>query len=367
MRKWVISAAMLLLAALLLTLPVRAAEFRMTTVDDLQLPSELVQAAPEAASVMDMDAAGDFGLFSGAEQLWREAKKDVRSYLTAGVRSVSALLAGVLLLGVADSAMGSRGRRTILMAGTLFITAVSAGDLQSLIGLGQETISRMTDLTTLLLPVLSAACAASGSMTAAALRQTATVWFSGMLLQVIEGVFLPMVYLYVGTAAADAVLERQVLDGVGVLVKKGICWGLTGLLGLFVTYLTVSGAIGGTADAVAVKAAKTAISVAVPVVGGVLAKAADTLLAGAGLLRGMVGVFGMLAILSLSLAPVLRLGAQYVLYQTAASLAEAAAPGKLAGLMRKMGTAFMLVLAMTASSAAVLLIAIVCSCKVVAT
>ncbi len=187
MRKWMISAAMLLLAALLLTLPVRAAEFRMTTVDDLQLPSELVQAAPEAANVMDMDAAGDFGLFSGAEQLWREAKKDVRSYLTAGVRSVSALLAGVLLLGVADSAMGSRGRRTILMAGTLFITAVSAGDLQSLIGLGQETISRMTNLTTLLLPVLSAACAASGSMTAAALRQTATVWFSGMLLQVIEG------------------------------------------------------------------------------------------------------------------------------------------------------------------------------------
>ena len=46
-------------------------------------------------------------------------------------------------------------------------------------------------------------------------------------------------------------------------------------------YLTASGAIAGSADAAAVKAAKMTISRAIPVVGGILSDAAETVLAGA--------------------------------------------------------------------------------------
>ena len=48
------------------------------------------------------------------------------------------------------------------------------------------------------------------------------------------------------------------------MLKKAVGWALGGLLALYVSYLTVSGAIAGAADAHAVKLAKSAVYPAPP-------------------------------------------------------------------------------------------------------
>lgn len=156
------------------------------------------------------------------------------------------------------------------------------------------------------------------------------------------------------------------MERVGELLKKIITWVLSGLLTLFTAYLTISGAVAGAADAQAVKLAKTAVSTAVPVVGGILSEAAESVLAGAGLLRGMLGTFGALAVLGSCLLPFLRLGCQYLLYQCASLVAATAGPKKLTKLLAMLGDAFGLVLAMTAASALLLIISIVSSLTAVA-
>ena len=325
-----------------------------------QLPPELERLAPEAAALAD----GGEGLLPGVRRLWREGWEQAGEYLLAGVRSTAAIMAGVVLLGVAESAAPA-GKDTlgqyVSITGALWITAVSAGNLNALIGLGQQTIVDLSQLSKALLPVLAAAEAASGGVTAASARQVAAVFFSDILLTAIERVLLPAVYLYIGTAAAGAVLEGELMERVGSLLKKLIGWALGGLLTLFTAFLTISGAVAGTADAQAVKVAKAAVSAAVPVVGGILSEAAESMLAGVGLLRGLLGAFGALAVLSFCLVPFLRLGGQYLLYQCASLAAAAAGPKKLTGLLTALGDAFGLVLAMTAASALLLLISLVSS------
>ena len=192
-------------------------------------------------------------------------------------------------------------------------------------------------------------------------REVGAVLFSDVLLAVIDGLLLPMVYLYIGVAAAGAVLEENALETIGELLKKVVVWVLSGLLVLFTTFLTVSGAIAGHADAQAVRLAKSAVSAAVPVVGGILSDAAESVMAGAGILKGMIGAFGALAVLSACLVPFLRLGCQYLLYQGAGLVAGAAGPKNLTALLRKLGDAFGLVLAMTGTSALLLIITLVSS------
>ena len=329
-----------------------------------ELPRELAEAAPEAAALVGSDPGDAFGLTSGVRILLDGALKDLKSYLFSGAQAVGAIMAGVVLLGAAESAAPA-GKDTlgqyVSITGALWITAVSAGNLNALIGLGQQTIVDLSQLSKALLPVLAAAEAASGGVTAASARQVAAVFFSDILLTAIERVLLPAVYLYIGTAAAGAVLEGELMERVGSLLKKLIGWALGGLLTLFTAFLTISGAVAGTADAQAVKVAKAAVSAAVPVVGGILSEAAESMLAGAGLLRGLLGAFGALAVLSFCLVPFLRLGGQYLLYQCASLAAAAAGPKKLTGLLTALGDAFGLVLAMTAASALLLLISLVSS------
>lgn len=329
-----------------------------------ELPEELVRAAPDAAALVSGDAGGSFGLLPGLRAVVADALAEWKSGVLAGARAAAAIMAGVVLLGVAESAAPA-GKEAVGRCGTavgaLWITAAAAGDLNALIGLGRETIGEIGLLSKALLPALAAAEAASGGITAAAVRQTGAVFFVNVLLSVIENLLLPMVYLYIGTAAAGAVIEGDVMEKIGELLKKVVGWILSGLLLLFTSYLTISGAIAGTADAQAVKLAKSAVSAAVPVVGGILADAADSVLAGAGLLRGMVGTAGTLAVLGMCLLPFLRLGGQYLLYQGASLVSAAAGPRKLTRLVAMLGDAFGLVLAMTGAAAVLLLIALISS------
>ncbi len=334
----------------------------------VELPAELEQASPEAAALLQGGEETGFGLASGASALLNEALEELREHLLSGVRSVALLIAGVILLGVVEALAPEKGdtvSRYTEMVGALWITAVSAGDLNALIGLGRETITQVSQLSKVLLPTLAAATAAMGGVTSTSVRQVAAVFFSDVLLTAIERLLMPMVYLYIGVAAAEAVLEGEVLEGIAKLLKKCIGWGLGCLLTLFTGYLTISGAVAGAADAQAVRLAKAAVSGAVPVVGGILAEAAESVLAGAGILRGMVGAFGALAVLALCLAPALRLGAQYLLYQGAGLVAAAAGPKKLTKLLGMLGDAFALVLAMTAASALLLIISLVSTLTVV--
>ena len=131
-------------------------------------------------------------------------------------------------------------------------------------------------------------------------------------------------------------------------------------------YLTVSGVGAGTADALAVKAAKFTVSNMVPVVGSILSDAAETVLAGAGILKSAVGVFGMLAVLSMCLVPFLQLGVHYLAYKLTAALAATVADGRVAGLIDGIGGAFGLILGMTGASALLLLVSMVASVSLAA-
>ena len=333
-----------------------------------ELPRDLIDAAPEAAALLSDDPADGFGFTSGVRILLEGALDDLKGYLFSGIRAVGAIMAGVVLLGAVESAAPAGkdllGRYSTAI-GALWVTAMAAGELDSLMGLGGETIQSISQLSKFLLPTLAAAEAASGGITAASVRQVAAVFFSDILLTIIDKILLPAVYLYIGTAAAGAVLEGDAMDRIGELLKKGISWTLGGLLALFMTYLSISGAVAGAADAQAVKAAQSAMSAAVPVVGGILSEAAESILAGAGVLKSMAGTMGTLALLGICLLPFLRLGCQYLLYQGASVVAAAAGPPKLTKLIARLGDAFALVLAMTGASAVLLLISLLSSMRAV--
>jgi stage III sporulation protein AE len=137
----------------------------------------------------------------------------------------------------------------------------------------------------------------------------------------------------------------------------------TMLLICFTGYLTVSGAIAGTADAVTIKAAKFAMSGASGGGGHHIGRRGNGI-GGRRVLRNTVGVFGMLTILAICIIPFLRLGAQYLMYNSPPPWpAPWRRPGGTAH--RRDRGAFGLVLGMTGACALILLISIVSSVKAV--
>ncbi len=333
---------------------------------------EVVKAQGDALGLDELErAAGEYGkdfslsggldldeglrtiLDTGEAQLGGILRKALRS----GILLVLVVLLCALLDGMKDK--GEDGLDAASVAGALAVTAIAAIDVNSLIGMGRETLGYMSEFSAVLLPILTAAAAAGGAPVSASARQVATGVFSSALMGLISGILIPLVYGYIAACTAYAALGNEGLKRLGGMVKWAVTWTLTVLLLLFVGYLTVSGAIAGTTDAVTVKAAKFTLSSAVPVVGGILSDAAETVLAGAAILRNAVGVFGMLTILATCLAPFLTLGVHYLVYKGAGVLAATVGRGRVPWLIDSIGGAFGLVLGMTGAAAVLLLISIV--------
>ena len=344
-------------------------------------PEELLEAQREQFSLQELERAGedytgetdisrDLDVGGILAHILRRGLDALREVGKASVRSCVLLLVITLLCALAEgmgAGTGGESRRTAALAAALSITAVAVGDVHSLLELGEEAIYHMEGLGDVLLPAVSMATAASGFPAAAAVKHGVTILFSDLLIRLIDHVLIPLCYAYVAANAAWAALGNDGLKRIGGLLKWLITMLLSILLLAFIGYLNLSGVISGSADAATIKAAKFTISNMVPVVGGVISDTAETLLAGASVLRNAAGVFGMLAVLGICVVPFLNLGAHYLIYKcTAALAATVSGDGRVTGLIEAIGSAFGLILAMTGSCAVLLIVAMISAVSAVA-
>ncbi len=336
------------------------------------LPQELLDAVPEEArQLLDsggMESTESYqALDTGLSGLWQRGCKLLAATVHESIGGVAAVLVVMLLCALAADcfhASGSSGGPVVL-AGTLVVLLAVMGSMSSMMGLGKRTLEELNVFSQAMLPTLSAATAASGGMISASVRQVLTLLFSGGLLGLIKGLLLPLVWVYVAAAAAGAILPVGNLSGIAEAVRRLITWVLSGGLLLFTGYLSLSGAFAGSADRLALQVTRTAIGTVIPVVGGIISDAADSVLASAGVLRQSVGIFGTLVILASCLLPFVKLGVQYLLLKLCAFLSAAVAPGELVKLVEALSSAFGLVLAMTGAGALLLLISVASAVSVV--
>ena len=350
MKKWVVG----LILVLTMTIPAFGAEIPVPGLDELWEQAESYGVTEEETFQSGLSGLLDRGL----EQL--------EHLLKGGGVTVFKLMAVVLVCSLAENLReGQDNTRSVELAGALSITALTMGDMAAMIGLGWETLGKMETFSKSLLPVMAVLTAASGGPTAAALRQGATVLFSRLLLTAMDSILIPLVYAFVAVHCVKAAAGLEGLGKLADLMKGTAGFLLTGFLLAFVGYLTASGAIAGGVDASAIKAARMAITRMIPVVGGILADASESVLAGAAVLRGAVGAAGMLVVLTICLTPFLRLAMQYLAYKLAAALCAMVAQPALSQLLDAIGSAFGMVLGMTGAGALILLISVVSALKAV--
>ena len=358
MRKWIY------LIVLLLSLVQPAAAAQIPEELDKALPAE----AEELLDTLDREAEASDTLSQGMAVLWEQGTqlflRAVRSRVGGMVTLLSIVLLCALVNDCFQGADNNRAAAIVPMSGAAAIAVTTVSNVQTMIGLGMQTIQDLSVFSKALLPTLSAAVAASGGVVSAGLRHVAGVFFSDLLITLIRRLLLPLLYFHIAVSAADAMVSGERLKGLAAGIGKVISWMLTGSVLLYTGYLTLSGAMAESADTVAMHVTQSVMGV-VPVVGNIISNAAGTVLSGAAMLKNTIGVVGMLAVLSICLLPILELAAQYLMYKLTAFLAGTFGAPQLVKLIEALGGAFGMILGMTAACALMLLISIITSVSVV--
>lgn len=303
----------------------------------------------------------DFGF--AVSDIFSQTMRQSGGFFRSAAAVLFRILAVVILCRFAGSLGDTRAVFAASVAGTLAITASCAADLHSMIGLGQQTVEDIGSFTTLLLPVLASAAAASGAISGGAAIYGVTALFCDLLIRGCRLLLIPLVYGFLALGVADAATAQSRLGKLRELIGWFIKSILKTILYLFTGFLAATGVISGTADAAALKATKLTISGMVPVVGGIVSDATESLLAGAGVLKSAIGTFGMLGVISIFLLPFLRLGIYYLGFKVTAALCGVLESGQ-EKLLDTMTAAMGYMLAMTGSCTAMAAIACCCLIKV---
>lgn len=317
-------------------------------------------AAPEAAEEYMPEHSGTFG-----EDLWYIIKSAVSKLhpSISEAAGICASLIGIILLTSIVKSFTGGASIAVPLAGTLVVSMLLIHPTNSLVHLGIETVQNLSEYGKLLLPVMTAAMAAEGGITVSAALYTGTVLFNTFLTAIISKLIIPMVYVYMALCVACSAIGNDILKSLRDFVKWLMTWCLKITIYLFTGYIGITGVVGGTADAAAVKAAKLALSGFVPVVGSIISDASETILVSAGVMKNAVGIYGFLAITALWIGPFLQIGVQYIMLKITSAVCSVFGTKESINLVRDFSGVMGLLLGMTGTVCLLHLISTVCFMK----
>lgn len=278
------------------------------------------------------------------------------------VKLCLSLMGTAVVLAFARSIHGGT-KPVVELIGVLAVIGVMLGSADSMIETGTQTVWEISEYAKLLLPVMTAALAAQGGTATSAALYGASALFNAVISNIISAVLIPAIYVYLVLAAVSALSGDGMLKKLKDLVKWAMSWFFKLLLSAFTGYIAITGVISGSTDQAALKATKLTISGMVPVVGSVLSDASETVLLGASIVKNSVGVYGLLAVMAVTLLPFLIIGAGYLLLKLTAAVCTVFAPPAVVGLMEDFSSAMGLVLAMVGSVCLIELVSIICFLK----
>ena len=310
----------------------------------------------EAAKYLPEDNAS-FG--AGLLQIIKKGIEYMNPSMTDAIRVCISLMAIVMLIIILNTIVKS-GAQVPQLIGTVAISLALIQPSNTLIQLGVATVEKLSDYGKLLLPVMTAALAAEGGITASAGLYTATAVFNTILLSAISKLIIPLIYCYIVVSIAKNATQNQLLSNISKFMKWALTWTLKIIIYVFTGYVAITGVVNGTVDASAVKATKLALSGAVPVVGSILSDASETVLISAAFVKNSAGITGLFAILSLWIGPFLQIGVQYVFLKLTAGLCGVFGDTKASDLVKDFSSALGFLLAAVGTMCLLLLISTFC-------
>ena len=286
---------------------------------------------------------------------------NTKSFITSSVRSLSKMLIVIMLGGICAGFQKNSDLPVVTIATALAMTSVLFSDLQGILFLCTQTLEQISIFSNTMLPVMAGAITLSGAPITASATQSITMLALSLIIDFISSVLVPVICAYIAIITVNAALSHDLLDNLGQFIKWITTGSLKLILTIFIAYLSISGAISGSVDAVALKTAKFAVSGSVPVVGGIISDATESMLAGMVTIKNSLGIIGLLGVVAICIIPFLQVGINYLIFKAGTAAFSPICSPPIRKLMTGIGDSLGLMLGMLGTCSAILFFELVFS------
>lgn len=202
----------------------------------------------------------------------------------------------VALINSVKSSLGSSSLTAVLNSvATLTVSIILIQPVCQTIEYSTTIIKLSSDFMLIFIPVMAGIMLTMGQSLQAAGSYTMVMGAGTAVSQISNNILVPLLNTFLGISVVSGISQRVNLSGFCELINKVLKWVLTFTMSVFTAILTMQSIISSSADSAGVKATRFAISSFVPLVGGALSEAYQTVRGCMGMLKSGVGVFAILA------------------------------------------------------------------------
>lgn len=240
----------------------------------------------------------------------------------------------------------------------LVIITITIKSFMIALDLGTETIEIMVTFMQILLPILLTILIALGGVTTSAFFHPVLLGAIGFIGTIIKSVVLPLILFSAVLEIVNNLSSKVQVTKLASLLKQSAVVILGFVLTTFIGIISIQGITASTVDGVTIRTAKFAVDKFIPIVGGFLSDAMDTVIGYSLLLKNGIGVIGLIFIFIICLAPMLKIIALVTIYRICAAIVEPIAKSQLSNCLNHMSNSLVLIFATVASVAIMFFITI---------
>ena len=268
----------------------------------------------------------------------------------------SNLLGKILILSVISAllinlqtAFSSSVAQMSYLACFMALCAIALSSFKIVLGIGQQTIDNMVGFMTAMLPQMLVLTAGLGNINASAMLFPLLMTVSTAFATTVKNVVFPLIILSAILNLVNHMSNTLKVERMGKFFTQLAQLSLGFFLTIFVGIITLRAVYAAALDKVALRTTKFVTDNAIPVVGKMFS---DTIEVAAGyvvMIKQALGIYGVLVILGIILAPLLKIGAIALIYKVSAAIVEPLGDSRTAAILEVMSAHIFLMLATVAA------------------
>lgn len=211
-----------------------------------------------------------------------------------------ALITAVILLNSFLSSFknsintNSSTEKVLSIVSVLSIFAILSAPITNVIKNCSEAIVNSSNFMLSFIPVFVSTIGMSGKVATGGIYSSFLFTAVQILSQIISNFLLPLISVYLALSITGAIGTTVNLSGIAETIKKTVFWTIGIVLTVFVGLMSFQSIVASSADSIGIRTAKYIIDSTVPIVGGAISEALNSLNGCLGLLKSTVGVFGII-------------------------------------------------------------------------
>lgn len=202
----------------------------------------------------------------------------------------------------------------------LIIVAIKS--FMGVLNIGRDAINSMVDFMQAILPVLITMLVSVGAFVSASFFQPAIIIAVEFTAQVIRDFIFPAILFMTVIKIVSRISDKFSLNKLSDFTKTVCTASISILLSIFIGIITIQGITSSIADGVISRTTKYAVGTFLPIVGSILSDSIDAIMGASFLIKGAISTFGLIAIILISIMPIIKILTLMIIYKLSAAVIE---------------------------------------------